>query len=174
MVSRLMLNLRQEAIRRSPVRISTSIPSGILSPPGSANYGSRVSATTSTLWTLSSGGKSADIDSRTFEQTIIGNLGAPIEGWFEGDDDPKENLKINAGGDVIGSNAGGLEGGFEMASMATNHKGGAVLDIGPRPKIAVEVTQEVIVRGDVGTDSKDDEAALEQHWTKGEDFLTLE
>ena len=145
MVSRLMLNLRQEAIRRSPVRVPSSIPSGVLSTPGNVR---RISTSTNTLWTWASKRKSVIDEPRTFEQTIIGNLGAPVSGWFEDDDETGEDSKgAEAVVDVE------APGNFEMDRMTITHEGG--IGSGYRKKIAVEVTQEVFIHDEVETKGKD-------------------
>ena len=93
--------------------------------------------------------------SRTLEQTIIGNLGAPVEGWYDDDSDLEETegakRDMEEDEDQEGMAEFG-EGGLEMKGMGVTQKQHTGRS---RRQIAVEVTQEVIVRHDsVGEDGR--------------------
>ncbi|KAI0360819.1 hypothetical protein OH77DRAFT_727570 [Trametes cingulata] len=80
MVSRLMLNLRSEVLRRGPVMRGSS---GGYGGPGAHSESYRLTSTTGGGAYGYGGG---DASGKTFESSIIGNLGAPII-TFERDDD---------------------------------------------------------------------------------------
>ncbi|KAI0077614.1 hypothetical protein K474DRAFT_1595789 [Panus rudis PR-1116 ss-1] len=110
MVSRLMLNLRGEVLRTRPV-IQYHWSGSDATQANSTSYGVLTSK------------YSVQEESRTFERSIIGNLGAPLDQWFDDEDGSHEVERRPEEGENEG---------VEMQFRT------------PQP-IAVEITEEVVV-----------------------------
>lgn len=139
-----------------------------------------MSTPASSLFTWVSGGKASEHEAaRTFEQSIIGNLGAPIGGWFDDDDEEhigRHETKENTRRDSSRRRVKGPEDGMELGVIDLGRKGSIARGVigGTATPIAVEVTQEVIIHGDVASGDSKVDTADDVAWKKGEDFLSLE
>ncbi|KAH8075986.1 hypothetical protein BXZ70DRAFT_1013083 [Cristinia sonorae] len=128
MVSRLMLNLRREALRRRPIfDYRVTDPAGAIGTEArfavmSSNWAmSSESGFATGITSASSNALTGGMPIRTFEDSLIGNLGAEVTIWGDEDDEDEEDVK-------------GLEEGAERLEMEVVRKG-----------IEVQVTEEVQV-----------------------------
>ncbi|CAL1709298.1 unnamed protein product [Somion occarium] len=131
MVSRLMLNLRREAMRRKPVMpYQFSANSGLPSIHMGAD--SQPSATYSSMYTISDA-------ERTFEASIVGNLGAPISQWYDEEQIEENDRPVER------------HDGMDNMEMRLRAQG----------RIAVEITEEVVIDVDDSIQVTPREHALE-------------
>lgn len=120
MVSRLMLNLRREALRRKPI-LDYRSHTGAGGDGGEARFEMMTST-----WALEPEVEYAS--SRKFEDSLIGNLGASVTSW--GDDDNDGGATAPTTGDEE------REAALEMSNMRT--------------EIVVHVTEEIVVDDNTG------------------------
>lgn len=128
MVSRLMLNLRREALRRKPI-----LDYRVTNPGGGGGADSqevaRFAVMTST-WAMEPEGQSTQCTSgisasRTFEQSLVGNLGAEVMIWGD-DEEEDEGLDEKDSPD--------RQAGLELSTV--------------RKEIQVHITEEIVVVND--------------------------
>lgn len=120
MVSRLMLNLRREALRRKPIldyRVTSQTGEGAI-----GNNEPRFAVMSST-WTVEPESSRGTMSGRALEDSVIGNLGADITIWGDEEEAMSEDEE----------NEGGPRDGLEMMVVVR------------KAEIRVQVTEEVIV-----------------------------